>query len=67
MILPLFVSLVFISTTSVSAYVGPGAAVALVGTVFGFGAAIAVSIFFVLAWPAWKLYVWYKARNQPKD
>lgn len=45
------------------AYIGPGAGVALIGTFFGFAAAVGASILMILAWPAW---LFYKARKKKK-
>ena len=61
--LSLFCLLAALVPLPAAAYVGPGAAIALVGTFFGFTAGVAVAVFFVLAWPALKLYRWHKARK----
>lgn len=62
----LFVAACFFAIPA-QAYVGPGAAIALVGTLFGFSAAVATSIAFVIAWPAYKLYQWHKKRKNQEQ
>ena len=46
------------------AYIGPGAGVALIGTFFGFAAAVLAAIIMVLAWPTW--IVWKKWKSKKK-
>lgn len=53
--------------TGASAYIGPGAGVALIGTFFGFAAAIIASVLMVLAWPAWIIWKKYKAKKSQKE
>ena len=53
---------IFLPATA-HAYIGPGAGVALIGTFFGFAAAVGASVLMVLAWPAWIIY---KKRKQKK-
>lgn len=50
------------------AYIGPGAGVALIGTFFGFTAALFATLAMVLAWPVWIVWKKYKAKKQtPPD
>ena len=44
------------------AYVGPGAAIGLLGWAFGFAGIMAGCVFFILLYPAVRLYRWYKNR-----
>lgn len=53
------------------AYIGPGAGIAVIGTFFGFAAAMGALVVMVLAWPAWILWKKLKAsrastqKNEP--
>lgn len=57
------VSIAVFTALPASAYIGPGAAIGLMGWAFGLAGVVAGCIFFVLLYPAIKLYRWYKARK----
>lgn len=56
----LAIYLSFLSTvifpSSSYAYVGPGAALSLLGSVLGFSVLVSLGIIFSLAWPLWAIY-----------
>jgi len=60
--------LVFILTLmflpSAYAYGGPGVAIALLGSIFGFAGVIVGAVFFALLWPCVYAYRYVKARKQ---
>lgn len=49
--------------SSANAYIGPGAAIGLLGSVLGFSSLVVVGIIFTFAWPAWLIYKYYKKKK----
>lgn len=62
--MPLMLVLSVFISCSAQAYIGPGAGVALIGTFFGFAAAVGASIVMIVAWPAWILWKRYKKKKE---
>ena len=56
-------SIAIFTALPATAYIGPGAAIGLMGWAFGLAGVVAGCVFFVLLYPAIKFYRWYKAKK----
>jgi len=58
--------LILLVSCQAQAYVGPGAALTLIGVLFGWIAAVVTAIGMVLIWPFYKLYQWWRNKRAVK-
>ena len=62
--LPLFI--LFFSTAA-HAYIGPGAAIGILGSILGFSGAMVLAVIFTLAWPLWIVYKKVKKNKETEN
>jgi len=65
--LPLAVATVLFQAGAAAAYVGPGAGISLVGSLFGLISAVVIAIGVVLLWPIRRIMRHFKGSVEPEQ